>query len=57
VGFNPGYLERFFAKVRLVSRLNNHLQVNNDEQDAPVWFASGLRGTWTALWPRFKDLG
>jgi 4-amino-4-deoxy-L-arabinose transferase-like glycosyltransferase len=57
VGFNPGYLERFFAKVRLVSRLNNHLQVNNDEQHAPVWFASGLRGTWTALWPRFKDLG
>jgi 4-amino-4-deoxy-L-arabinose transferase-like glycosyltransferase len=57
VGFNPGYLERFFAEVRLVSRLENHLQVNNDEQHAPVWFASGLRGRWAALWPRFKDLG
>ena len=57
VGFDPGYLEHFFAKVRLVSRLHNHLEVNNDEQHAPLWFAAGLRGSWAALWPRFKDLG
>jgi 4-amino-4-deoxy-L-arabinose transferase-like glycosyltransferase len=57
VGFNPGYLERFFARVRLLSRLDNHLQVNNDEQHAPLWLASGLREPWTHVWPRFKDLG
>lgn len=56
VGFDPGYLERFFASVRLVSRLDNHLQVNNDEQHAPVWLASRLRGSWMAVWLRFKDL-
>jgi hypothetical protein len=57
VGFDPGYLQRFFATVRLVSRLNNHLQVNNDEQHAPLWFASGLRESWHQIWPKFKDLG
>ncbi|MGP0050927.1 MAG: hypothetical protein ACLPZR_19080 [Solirubrobacteraceae bacterium] len=30
VGFEPGYLERFFADVRLMSRLDNHLEVDND---------------------------
>jgi len=57
VGFDPGYLQRFFATVRLVSRLNNHLQVNNDEQHAPLWFASRLRESWPRIWPKLKDLG
>jgi hypothetical protein len=57
VGFNPGYLERFFASVRLLSRLDNHLQVNNDEQHAPLWLASGLKEPWTLTWPSFKNLG
>jgi hypothetical protein len=56
VGFDPGYLQRFFAHVRLVARLNNHLQVNNDEQRAPVWLATGLRESWTLVWPRLKNL-
>ena len=57
VGFDPGYLPRFFAHVRLVARLDNHLQVSNDEQHAPVWLASGLREGWTLVWPRLKNLG
>jgi 4-amino-4-deoxy-L-arabinose transferase-like glycosyltransferase len=57
VGFDAGYLERFFVAVRLVSRLDNHLQVNNDEQHAPLWLASGIREPWSRVWPRFKDLG
>ena len=56
VGFDPGYLRRFFAHVRLVSRLNNHLDVNNDEQHAPLWLATGLREHWTLAWPRLKNL-
>ncbi|MGO9971610.1 MAG: glycosyltransferase family 39 protein [Solirubrobacteraceae bacterium] len=56
VGFEPGYLDRFFADVRLISRLDNHLEVDNDEQHAPIWFATGLRSNWTALWPSLKDL-
>jgi 4-amino-4-deoxy-L-arabinose transferase-like glycosyltransferase len=57
VGFDAGYLRRFFIHVRLIARLDNHLQVNNDEQHAPLWLASGLRQPWTVVWPRFKDLG
>jgi 4-amino-4-deoxy-L-arabinose transferase-like glycosyltransferase len=57
VGFDPGYLQRFFAHVRLVTRLNNHIGVNNDEQHAPVWLASGLRESWTLDWPQLKNLG
>ena len=56
VGFDAGYLKRFFAHARLLTRLDNHLQVNNDEQYAPLWLASGLRQPWTLVWPRFKDL-
>ena len=57
VGFDPGYLQRFFARVWLVARLNNHLQVNNDEQHASLWLATGLRESWTLIWPRLKNLG
>ena len=57
VGFEAGYLDRFFADVHLISRLDNHLEVNNDEQHQPIWYATGLRGSWAALWPRLKDLG
>lgn len=57
VGFDPGYLERFFSDVRLLTRLDNHLQVSDDEQHTPLWLASGLRAPWIAVWPRSKNLG
>lgn len=57
VGFDPGYLERFFSSVRLISRLDNHLRVNNDEQHAPLWLATGRRESWTRIWSQFKNLG
>ncbi len=57
IGFNPGYLDWFFSSVELLSRLNNHLQVNNDEQGAPLWLASGLREPWATVWPRLRNLG
>jgi hypothetical protein len=57
VGFDPGYLQHYFAHVQLLARLENHVGVNNDEQHAPVWLAARPRGNWASLWPRFKDLG
>jgi 4-amino-4-deoxy-L-arabinose transferase-like glycosyltransferase len=57
IGFDPGYLSHFFTKVRLIARLDNHLGVNNDEQHAPLWFASRLRGSWATRWPQLRDLG
>jgi len=57
VGFDRASLTPFFARVRLLSRLDNHLRVANDEQHAPLWIASGLRESWAHAWPKFKDLG
>lgn len=57
VGFDRGFLDQFFGDVRLATRLDNHLRVANDEQDAPVWLCSRPRDGWPALWPRFRSLG
>ncbi|GIH16760.1 hypothetical protein Raf01_49320 [Rugosimonospora africana] len=57
IGFARDVLERSFADVRLGTRLDNHLRIANDEQGAPVWVCSQPRGSWPALWPRFRSLG
>jgi 4-amino-4-deoxy-L-arabinose transferase-like glycosyltransferase len=57
VGFDRGFLEQIFASVRLATRLNNHLGVNNDDQGAPVWVCSQPRAGWSLLWPKFRYLG
>jgi hypothetical protein len=55
VGFDQSFLETMFAEVRLATRLDNHLDIDNDEQHAPVWVCSGRVEEWSALWPRFRD--
>jgi hypothetical protein len=37
--------------LRLAANLNDHLDVNDDEQGAPVWVCSDLRQGWAAIWP------
>ncbi len=55
VGFERSFLEHVFEDVHLAARLDNHLQVDDDEQRAPVWICSQPRDTWHQLWPRFRD--
>jgi 4-amino-4-deoxy-L-arabinose transferase-like glycosyltransferase len=57
VGFERATLERSFGSVRLARLLNDRLGVDNDNQGAPVWICRQPRGSWRALWPRFKYLG
>jgi hypothetical protein len=57
VGFGRSFLERFFGDVRLETRLDNHLAVSNQEQNAPVWLCTELRGSWPTIWPRLQSLG
>ena len=57
VGFERSVLERSFASVRLATRLDDRLSVDNDDQQAPVWICRQQRGSWRALWPRFRYLG
>ncbi len=55
VGFERSFLEHVFEDVHLAARLDNRLQVDDDEQRAPVWICSQPRDTWHELWPRFRD--
>jgi hypothetical protein len=57
IGFDRDQLAPYFSSVRLATRLNNHLGVDDDEQDAPVWVCAGPRQRWTTIWDRLKDYG
>lgn len=57
VGFGRGSLAPYCGSLRLATYLNNHLDVNDDEQGAPVWVCQGLRSPWSVIWPRFRDFG
>jgi hypothetical protein len=45
-------LRREFAHVRHVAAFWN---VRDEEQDAPIFIATGLRSSWAQAWPAFRD--
>jgi len=55
VNMDPALLHREFAHVRRVATYRNGLGVSDDEQGAPVYLATGLRGSWPQAWPAFRD--
>jgi hypothetical protein len=55
IGFDRDVLDASFERCDLAIRLDNHLDIGNDEQHAPVWSCSGRRQTWADMWPRFRD--
>ena len=57
VGFDRDQLVPFCGTLRLLTTLNNHLDVDNDEQGAPVWECSDLRQSWAAVWPALRHFG
>jgi 4-amino-4-deoxy-L-arabinose transferase-like glycosyltransferase len=57
VGFDRDQLTPFCGRLRLAANLNNHLDVNDDEQGAPVWVCSDLRDSWAAIWPTVRHFG
>jgi hypothetical protein len=57
VGFASWRLTPLFRDVRLVTQLDNHLGVNDDEQGVPVWICSGLKEPWTQAWRRLRNYG
>jgi 4-amino-4-deoxy-L-arabinose transferase-like glycosyltransferase len=56
VGLERTVLQRSFRDIRIATHLDNKLQINNDEQHAPVWICNDPREDWSTLWPRFRDL-
>jgi hypothetical protein len=57
VGFDRDQLTPFCGTLRLAADLNNQLEVNDDEQGAPVWVCSDLRKSWAAIWPTLRYFG
>ena len=50
------YLQRFWKDVRPVGRIDNGVDLDNQEQGKPVWICRGQRAPWAELWPRMKTL-
>jgi hypothetical protein len=57
LGISRRRLERTFVTVRRVGRLDNHVQLDDDEQHMPLWACSGLRVPWAQSWRRLRDYG
>jgi hypothetical protein len=55
VNVDPALLRREFAHVRRVATFWNGLGVDDDEQGAPVFLATGLKSSWRQAWPAFRD--
>jgi hypothetical protein len=54
VGLGRDELTPYFASVRLATRIHNRHGVENDEEGAPVWIATGQRQPWSKIWPSFR---
>lgn len=57
VGFSARQRDAWLTGCRLVGRVDNGLDVDNEEQGRPVHRCDGHRGTWAALWPEVRRLG
>jgi 4-amino-4-deoxy-L-arabinose transferase-like glycosyltransferase len=55
INLAPSFLRREFRHVRQIATFYNGLGVSDDEQGAPVYLATGLRGSWARAWPAFRD--
>ena len=55
INADPALLRRWFSSVRVAAVYRNGLGVSDDEEGAVIWIASGLRSSWAATWPAFRD--
>ena len=56
VGYQLDEVAGQFASCEVVDRLDNGLDVDNEEQGAPVAVCRDPREPWASLWPRFHHL-
>jgi hypothetical protein len=57
VGLAPSEMAAHLDGCRVVGRIDNDHDVDNDEQGAPVMVCSGPRGSWREAWPELSHLG
>lgn len=56
IGYPEDDLRAWFRNVRLVAHIDNGQDVDNDEQDRPVWLCTGPAEPWSQLWPKMRRL-
>jgi len=57
IGYDAGYLRRYFSNVRPAGHLENGLGVADDEEGEPIDVATGPRAPWPVLWQQFRHYG
>jgi hypothetical protein len=57
IGFDPGERATPLRDCRLVARIDNDADVDNDEQGAPIAVCDGPRHAWSREWPALRRLG
>ena len=55
INMDPVFLRREFASVRQVAVFENGPGVDNDEEGARIFIATGLKTTWARAWAAFRD--
>ncbi|MEV0609027.1 glycosyltransferase family 39 protein [Polymorphospora rubra] len=46
----PDQLQRWFTDVSLAGRVDQRVEVDNDENGGPIWLCVGLRRPWADIW-------
>ena len=54
--WRPADWNRYFVGCRDVAHIDNHLGIDNSEQDAAVTICSGTRAPWAAMWPALRTI-
>jgi 4-amino-4-deoxy-L-arabinose transferase-like glycosyltransferase len=57
VGYPEERLTRWFGRVDLAARVDNGVDLDNEEQGAPIWVATERQATWSEIWPELRRLG
>jgi 4-amino-4-deoxy-L-arabinose transferase-like glycosyltransferase len=57
VGIPEERLTQWFDRVEEVTRVDNGVGLDNDEQGTPVLTATGRRTPWSEIWPELRRLG
>ncbi|HZB67836.1 MAG TPA: hypothetical protein VE503_10505, partial [Ornithinibacter sp.] len=56
VGYQAPLVQALFTSCEVVSRLDNGLAVDNEEQQSPVAVCRDPVVPWSQLWPRLEHL-
>ena len=55
VGYeDPAYLRRFFGSVERAGAVDVGVDVDNEENGAPIWLCRDPREPWSTLWPKLR---